>query len=134
MTRTQRGALIAGGLVIGALSWSFILYKAIEPADHEGLRQLFVLFVGWLAPIVIIGGIALTRWVSVREVKAHYSGMDKGLDKVAGMSERIAQTRTSMVTKIKQPDIVLSAPGKTQNDYLPVMHLRSGDPNKPIEM
>lgn len=134
MTRNQRGALIAGGLVIGALSWSFIIYKAIEPADREGLRQLFVLFVGWLAPIVIVGGIVLTRWISVREVKAHYNGMDKGLDKVAGMSERIAQTRTNMVTKIKQPDIVLTAPGKSQNDYLPVMHLKSGDPNKPIEM
>jgi heme/copper-type cytochrome/quinol oxidase subunit 2 len=120
---TNRKGFLFGVIVVGlALAWSFLLYKMIEPLDRESLRATTVVLVGWLLPIVLVIGIAITRWVSVREVKAHERGMDKGLDKIAGMAERVATTRTTMVTNIKRPDAGWNAPAQSAGpvlDYLP---------------
>ena len=101
MTRNQKIFLAIVAAAALAFVPSLLLYKATEPADREGLRQLFVVTV-WVALIAIILAVALTRWVSVREVKAHYDGLDRGLDKVSSQAAKVAETRTNFVTNIKR--------------------------------
>lgn len=123
MTTNQKGAAFGISLLVVAGLISLLVYKAIEPVDREGLRQLFVLLF-WLMIILLVSGIALTRWLSVRELRAHEHGMDKGLDKVASMAERVATTRTNLITNIRHPAPAWPAPASPAADYLPRPALR----------
>ncbi len=134
MTKNRMRSLYGIGALIGAVCWTFIVFKLVEPLDRDGLRAVSVGVIAWLMPILIIAAIVVTRLLSVNEIRAHDKGLDKALDKVAGMGERVAQTRVNMVTSIKRPADVAPSNAPLKSDYLPAMRLRAGDPDKPIEM
>lgn len=134
MSKNRVRLLYALGALFGALCWTFIIFKLIEPLDRDGLRAVSVGVIAWLLPLLLIVAIAVTRWMSVNEIRAHDKGLDKGLDKVADMGTRVAQTRVAMVTSIKRPPEGWPGNAPARSDYLPPMRLRAGDPDKPIEM
>jgi hypothetical protein len=132
MTANQRGLLFGAGVMVGAAIWSLLIYKAIEPLDREALRGLAVFLVGWLLPLGVVGGVLLTRRLTVNEAHAHERGIDKGIEKVTKAAQATAEIRQTMHTTIKRPaEGWQPAAVRSDMDYLPRprMEIRGGSDN-----
>jgi hypothetical protein len=138
--QNQQGLTFAIVGVSIAAGWIGLVYGLLGYADRDTQRWAATITIAVLLP----GAILITRWLSMREAKAHERGIDKGIDKVSKAAQETASIRSTLHTTIKQtptPGSATGAPARSQwDDLLPrptsgaAIVARSSGDNTPIDM
>jgi hypothetical protein len=138
--QNQQGLTFALMFIVIVGGWISLVYGLLGYADHDTQRWAATITIAVLLP----GAIVLTRLISVREIKAHERGIDKGIDKVSKAAQETASIRSTLHTTIKQaptPGSATGAPARSQwDDMLPrptsgaAIVARSSADNTPIDL
>lgn len=141
MSKQNKQGLTFALVFIGiAGGWIGLVYGLLGYADRDTQRWAATITIAVLLP----GAILITRWLSMREAKAHERGIDKGIEKVSKAAHDTASIRSTMHTTIRptgQPGSATAAPTRSQwDDLLPrpersanIVARSSGD-NTPIDL
>lgn len=117
--KTREALIFVIGFTVIAGGWIALVYGLLGYFDREGQRWAATGTIAILLPLAIV----ITRWLSMREAKAHVSGIDKGIEKVSKVAQETASIRATLHTTIKplaQPGTSTGAPARSQwDDLLP---------------